>query len=216
MQQTIWKELSERYPDRTLIRDPAAYADVFTAIDEAQHRAAGVQPSPDECEVIGYVPAEGAGDEESVNAMLAWRTPVVPVRVPNTVRLCIGLLQYYHWPVLRSADGACLPHVDTLLKRKLRPMLEEAVDLAAFLIVRVGSKDQEEDYTWPSATILNLIERNFDPPVPRPLAAVLREARRRVEVSRVNYVNLTRRHGGRPQTKRFDRWVKRLDRLLGS
>ena len=209
---TNWKELAERFPEETLVRDPAAYADVFAAIDEAAARARTVEPSPDECEVVCTVPAEEPGDED--RAMFLWRVPVVPVRVPSTVRLCVGLLQYYRWPVARSAEGACLPHVDTLLKRKLRPTLDEAVDLAAFLMVRVR-REVRANYSEPSATILKLIENNFPPPVPGPLAEVLREVRRRVDVVREYYVEMVKSSHGRPKTRRFDRWNERLDRLLG-
>ncbi len=209
-----WRDLSTRFPEHTLVRDPAAYADVFAAIDEAVERAATVEPRPDECEVLYTVTKRNEdGEEEEVPALL-WRVPIVPVRVPSTVRLCIGLLQYYHWPVARSNEGGCLPHVPTLLKRKLRPTLDEGVDLAAFLVTRTNRADRE-DYMEPSAPILNLIERNFPPPVPAPLATVLHEAMRRIGVVRENYVESLKPWRGKSQTKRFDKWTARLNRLIG-
>jgi hypothetical protein len=212
VKKTDWRKLARRFPQHTLVRDPAAYADVFAAIDEAAERARRVEPSPDEMEVMAVVRRDG--DEEGPGEPLyMWRVPVVPVRCANTVRLCIGLLQYYRWPVVRTAEGGCLPHVDTLLRRSLRPTPDEAVDLASFLVV--PTYRGREDYLGPSAPILKLIEDNFRPPIPEPLADVLREAKRRLTVVRDNYVSDTRRWRGRPQTKRFDKWFRRLDRLLG-
>jgi hypothetical protein len=212
---TDWRELATRFPDHTLLRDPAAYADVFAAIDEALARAAGVEPSPNEYDVLTTVKDRDEDGEEVDVPLLVWRVPVVPVRVPNTVRLCLGIMQYYHWPVERPEVNASLPYVDVLLKRKLRPTLDEAVDLAAFLTVR-SNDVARENYVEPSAAILKLIEANCAPPVPEPLAAVLRESKRRVGVTRDNYVAMVNSYHGRPQVKRFAKWIERLDRLLGT
>ena len=212
---TDWRDLSARFPAHTLVRDPSAYADVFAAIDEAMARAATVEPSPGEYEVLATITERDEGGDEVDVPLVVWRVPDVPVRIPNTVRLCIGLLQYFHWPVERPTVNACMPHVPTLLKRRLRPTLDEGVDVAAFLVVR-SDYDGRENYNEPSAAILKFLEDNFEPPVPSAMAAVLREAKRRVELSQAQYVERVKSYRGQPQIKRFDKWTQRLDRLLGT
>ena len=211
---TDWRELASRLPERTIVRDPSSYADVFAAIDEALTRAATWEASPTDFESLGKVKQRDEFGEEELVDFVVCRVPAVPVRVPSSVRLCVALLQFQQWDVPQPLEGACLPHVGKILRRKLRPTLSEAVDLAGLMITRIHHA-QHESYTEPLAEILNLIERNFDPPVPEPLAVVLREARRRVAVCRENYVTALRAWRGRPQTKRFDKWDQRLARLLG-
>lgn len=58
MATTHWRSLCERYPQHTLIRNPADYADVFEAIDKAAERARTVEPSADEDEVVGTFSGE--------------------------------------------------------------------------------------------------------------------------------------------------------------
>jgi hypothetical protein len=212
---TDWADLARREPHRTIVRDPSSYADVFAAIDDAIALAARWEPSPTDYVSLGKIKqVDEAGEEEFVDYVVC-EVPSVAVRLPNTVRLCIGLLQFQEWGIGASPNGAALPHVGKLLRRRLRPTLDEAIDLAGFLVRRIYHMVGEH-YTEPIPEILNLIERHFDPPVPEPLAVVLRESRRRLAVCRDVYVAATCSWGGRPQVKRFDNWDRRLARLLGS
>src|SRR6187549_2741810 len=98
-----WRERLRKYPLVTLLRDAEAYADVFDAIEEARGRARTWEPSPTDFVSLGKLQvidartddnepgAEGA-PEARLEDFVVCKVPVVPVRVPNTVRLCVGLL----------------------------------------------------------------------------------------------------------------------------
>jgi hypothetical protein len=209
--------LARQFPDLTLI-DIETYADVFQAIADAIARADGWEPSPSDYEKVGTVMGSGEMEGELFEVE-ACRTPTMAVRVPNTVRLCIGLLQFHLW---RSAiqwrgSGAGplpvqLPDVQTLLNRKLHPTIAEGADLAAFL---TPPSHDGTGYDEPLACVLRFIERQFEPPVPRAIAAHLVESKRRIGQRCQRYCEAIRQRGARPQTKRFDQWVQRIDRLIG-
>lgn len=216
-----WRQVQRRYPHVTLLSDRGAYADVFDAIEEARGRAGKWEPSPTEHTTL----AELTGSDDPILAGFSLcQVPVVPVKVPNTVRLCVGLLQYglwqeavdrnEGWPSGRRVE-ALLPDVGVLLGRKLRPTAEEGADLARFLCVpepKVG----EGGYREPLSPLLRMLEKCFEPPAPAPMRAPLEEAKRRVRVACDQFMAFQRFSKGRGTTKRYDQWVARIDRLLGA
>lgn len=88
MLKTDWNKLSRRYPRHTLVRDPATYADVFAAIDEAAGRAAAVEPSADEFEIVGNVPHDAT--EQGDFLLWVWRVPAVASRYGRRLRSAVG------------------------------------------------------------------------------------------------------------------------------
>lgn len=221
---SAWRDLWQQYPHATLLSDVRAYADVFDAIEEAKARGRDWEPSPTDFECLGKVTATAADGSQTLEDLIVCRVPVVQVRVPSTVRLCLGLLQYNFWQLAEtwneknfgaaSARSMMLPDPDALLRRRLQPTITEAVDLAAFLITphpEIGRTSFGEA----NARVLGLLERTFEPPVPAPLAMPLREAERRVQMAQEEYRRTRRSHGGKVQTKRFEQWGARIERLLG-
>ena len=215
------QQLALRFPNLTLI-DVASYADVLQAIADAIARAEGWEPSPTDYEKVGSVARRGEIEGELIDLEVC-RTPTMAVRVPSTLRLCIGLLQFHLWRnalLWRRDVGAALalplplqlPDVRTLLNRRLHPTVEEGADLAIFL---TPPSPSGTDYDEPLACVLRFIERHFVAPVPHPVSKHLVESKRRIGSARQRYREAMKQRGVRPQTKRFDGWLQRIDRLIG-
>lgn len=120
-----WKRLAEAYSHATRI-DVAAYREEFNGIDEAAARAERWEPGPME-DVVRIRARDSATND--VVEICGIRPPVIPVRVTDSARLVVALLQREAW--LRAAlwagaigapslhRGASLPSYEKLLRRKL-------------------------------------------------------------------------------------------------
>lgn len=215
-----WREYWRRYPDRTFIA-VGGYIDVLDAIDDARAKAYQVEISLTDEKVVAMFIDKTSG---KLLPLVAKIPPTVPVRINDTGRLAVGLLQIGEWqstatwrdfvhPRDAQPMNGQIPSYWRLLQRKFELDTQTAADLARFIIVRHADNRLE----WgdaDAALILRALESNFRGPVRGCLRTVLRSALHKLEMKRARMARGRRFDGRKIPNRRVGLLIERVSSLL--